>query len=363
VGEGVRPKGAGEKQEACREVQPRTIDCSHWNSAAAWDVPLDAVSGVYVGIPFINKEIKGSYMPFVVRPSPQTLRAGSGLLFKTSDLTWVAYNMYGGWNVYTRTSDSSRSFKSRARTVSYNRPLTLRFNLTRGGKHQNNLFGSEYAAIRWLEKHGYDVTYASCADVELYHAQGLFAPSPLTNNTFSSSSSSSRKFFRALLSVGHDEYWTSSMRSAFEDGRNAGIHLVFWSGNEVFWRVSWGDAAKRIVIAKKETLDRGSAGVVDDVTVEKEQKEEWTGTFGDPRFALSSTQTQNSLTGQLFGVNGLRHDELTVSRPEEARLRFWRNTTVQATGRHKTARGIVLTRYKLWNTCERNPSRYNILFP
>jgi hypothetical protein len=30
-----------------------------------------------------------------------------------------------------------------------------------------------------------------------------------------------------------------------------------------------------------------------------------------------------------------------VSRPEEARLRFWRNTTVLATGRHKTARGIL----------------------
>jgi len=349
VGEGVRPKEAGVKQEACLEVQPRTIDCSNWNSAAAWDVPSDAVSGVYVGIPFIDKEIKGSYMPFVVRPSLQTLRAGSGLLFKTSDLTWVAYNMYGGWNVYTRTSDSLRSVKSRARTVSYNRPLTLRFNLTRGGKHQNNLFGSEYAAIRWLEKHGYDVTYASCADMELYHTQGLFSPSTKNN----SSSSSSSKIFRALLSVGHDEYWTSSMRSAFEDGRNAGIHLVFWSGNEVFWRVRWGDAAKRIVVAKKETLDRG---VVDDKTVDKGQKEEWTGTFGDPRYALSSTQAQNSLTGQLFGVNGLRHDELTVSRPEEARLRFWRNTTVQATGRHETARGILGYEWDVFaDDCARPP--------
>ncbi len=67
---------------------------------------------------------------------------GSDILFKTSDLTWVAYNKYGGWNLYegpqnTRenttqalkgaVTDTDRKkdkspFQHRATAVSYDRP-------------------------------------------------------------------------------------------------------------------------------------------------------------------------------------------------------------------------------------------------
>ena len=296
------------------------VDCSGWNACLArWMVPSDAVTGVYVAVPFINGQIRGTYIPVVVlQPAESEDRAskrGSDILFKTSDLTWVAYNMYGGWNLYTRRNDSKRSFYSRARAVSYNRPFTNRFNQSRGGKHQNFLLGSEYAALRWLEKYGYDVSYATCFDIEEYDRLGYF----------------SEMRFKSLISVGHDEYWTLAMKRAFENARNHGTHLLFWSGNEMFWRVKWWPRSSndttsphvssppRIIIAKKETIDGQR---------ENGERHDWTGTFGDKRLQ-TAPEPENALTGQLFAVNGLRHDAIQVHAGEN-RLRFWRNTTLSA---------------------------------
>lgn len=306
-------------QPPCKMLLPRLVDCSDWKAIAKWTVPTGAVSGVYVAVPFIAEEIRGSYIPFVILQNPKHAR-GSDILFKTSDLTWVAYNTYGGWNVYTSTSDPTHTFGSRASSASYNRPFTNRLKVTQGGKHQNFLFGTEYAALRWLEKNGYDVSYAACSDIEDFHTQGLL---------------SVNSKFRVLLSVGHDEYWTGAMRKAYEDARNAGISLVFWSGNEMFWRVRWEpDSDRRIVIARKETIEGEEIR-------SGETAEQWTGTFIDSRFR--SADSQSSLSGQRFAVNGLRHDAITVS-SADAQMRFWRNSSIALlTGsqHYETARGLL----------------------
>ncbi len=44
---------------------------------------------------------------------------------------------------------------------------------------------------------------------------------------------------RVFLSVGHDEYWSGGQRSNVEAARNVGVHLAFFSGNEVFWKTRW----------------------------------------------------------------------------------------------------------------------------
>ena len=43
----------------------------------------------------------------------------------------------------------------------------------------------------------------------------------------------------SLLSVGHDEYWSGAQRANVESARGAGVHLAFFSGNEVFWKTRW----------------------------------------------------------------------------------------------------------------------------
>lgn len=138
----------------------RMVDCSNWRVTSRWLVPRDAVSGVYVAVVKSFPEgLMGNYIPFVVRKSSGAL--GSDLLFKTSDLTWVAYNKFGNWNLYR--GNGSFTFDSRAKKVSYNRPFSNRLPRLKGGQHQNFLFGTEFPMIYWLEKHGYDVSYGSCA--------------------------------------------------------------------------------------------------------------------------------------------------------------------------------------------------------
>lgn len=71
--------------------------------------------------------------------------------------------------------------------------------------------------IRWLEREGYDVTYATNLDV---HAQ----PALLYSH-------------KAFVSVGHDEYWSWQMRENVEQARDRGVNLAFFSGNTCYWQI------------------------------------------------------------------------------------------------------------------------------
>ena len=221
----------------------KMTDCDNWHDSLVWDIPEKAPNGIYVAIPVTfhrNKrgevsELRGPYIPFVVRQNrylernPNGLKTrkkflnrkfGSDILFKTSDMTWVVYNKYGGWNLYR--GNGSYTFDSRATQASYNRPFQNR-QYKPEGQFENFLFGAEYPLLFWLEKHGYDVSYASCEDVENWGQNGDLIPSN----------------FRILLSVGHDEYYTQELRDSYKNARNAGVNLAFFSSNEMFWRSKW----------------------------------------------------------------------------------------------------------------------------
>src|SRR5690606_38647192 len=130
---------------------------------------------------------------------------------------------------------------------------------------------------------------------------------------------------KLFLSVGHDEYWSAPQRANVESARAAGVHLAFFSGNEVFWKIRWensidGSATPyRTLVCYKET----HANAKIDPT------SSWTGTSRDPRFSPPSDggKPENALTGTLFTVNGTRTDSITVP-ATYATHRFWRNTAV-----------------------------------
>ena len=288
----------GAKQPPCNfDVASKMTDCDNWKISAYWDVPTDATTGIYVGVPMCSSGSRGTYIPFVVR-QPAGGTTSADLLFKTADTTWVAYNMYGGWNLYR--GNGSFSLASRAQRASYNRPFFNRLPVPKG-KNQNFLFGSEYAFLYWVEKHGYDIAYTSSADIESF-----------------SSDAAVMKRYKVLLSVGHDEYWTQKMKSVYETARDYGVNLGFFSGNEIFWRILWEEGTdSRVLVCRKESMDR----------VKAPSPEQWTGTFQDPRFRTADPQ--NALTGQLWMVNGMRKDALKVNR-QDAKLRFWRNSSISS---------------------------------
>jgi hypothetical protein len=71
--------------------------------------------------------------------------------------------------------------------------------------------------IAWLERSGYDVEY--CTDLDLHEDPELLSP------------------YNLLLSVGHDEYWSSAMRAHVEAFVRGGGNVAFFSANTCWWRV------------------------------------------------------------------------------------------------------------------------------
>ncbi len=292
----VTPLVAPQNQPNClNNAATGLIDCGNWAVSALWPVPADAVSGIYFAKLTQVSNGGASHIVFVVRES-DTASHYSDIVFQTSDTTWQAYNQYGGNSLYVG-GPAGRAYK-----VSYNRPLT-----TRGTAPEDSVFNAEYPMVRWLEANGYDVSYMSGVDTDRFGATIL---TPAKHKLF--------------LSVGHDEYWSAGQRANVEAARSAGVHLAFFSGNEVFWKTRWepsidgSSTAYRTLVSYKET--HANAKI--------DPSPAWTGTWRDPRFSppADGGRPENALTGTMFKVNS---GTSAIAVPAAlGKLRFWRNTSV-----------------------------------
>ncbi|MGH7232322.1 MAG: N,N-dimethylformamidase beta subunit family domain-containing protein, partial [Nitrospiraceae bacterium] len=292
----VQPALGLSPQPPClADAQTGLVDCGNWTESAFWNVPADATSGIYFTKLVREDGLAGAgHLVFVVRDD----EGRSDLLVQTSDTTWQAYNAFGGNSLYDGVPrDAARAYK-----VSYNRPFTNPW--TNG---ENWVFNAEYPMVRWLEANGYDVSYMAGVDSD---RRGDLI-----------------RRHRVFVSVGHDEYWSAGQRKAVEAARAQGVHLAFFSGNEMFWKTRWepsmdGSATPyRTLVCYKET--QANAKIDPDRT--------WTGTWRDPRFSppADGGRPENAVTGTLFMVNGPGDYALSVS-AEEGKLRFWRQTDLTA---------------------------------
>ncbi len=318
-GRGARKVATVQPSAILPQVQPNCLndsatgltDCGNWAQSAAWTVPSTAVSGIYFAKAVREDGVnagKASHIFFVVRDDAST----SDLLFQTSDTTWQAYNNYGGNSLYTG-SPVGRAYK-----VSYNRPFNTR--AVDGG--QDWVFNAEYPMVRWLEANGYSVSYFTGVDSD--------RRGNLIRN------------HKVFLSVGHDEYWSAGQRANVEAARNAGVHLAFFSGNEIFWKTRWetsidgSGTSYRTLVCYKETHAGAKIDPLPNV---------WTGTWRDPRFSppADGGQPENALSGTIFMVNEGATTAITV--PEvDGKMRFWRNTSIatQAANAAATLAGSTL---------------------
>jgi len=288
------------------------IDCGNWsvlkdangNALTAWTVPPDATSGIYIAkLTRIDGVPGSSHIVFVVRDDSRA----STVLFQTSDETWQAYNSYGGNSLYTGQPGTN---PGRAYKVSYNRPFN-----TRENSPEDWLFNAEYPMVRWLEANGYDVSYFTGVDAD------RFGGAPPGQGGI--------RGHKVYLSVGHDEYWSGNQRKNVEAARDAGVHLAFLSGNEIFWKTRFEDstagspAEYRTLVSYKETHANAKIDPLPDV---------WTGTWRDPRFSppADGGRPENSLSGTIFMVNdgGDSNAAITVS-SAFSRFWLWKNTDVE----------------------------------
>jgi hypothetical protein len=343
------------------------VDAGNWSVTDSWAVPESTVSGVFLArlqrLDDNGQPIAGAVnqIPFIIRDDDRP----SDVVFQTSDTTWHAYN---GWfgnngqvgaNFYGDTSgtidhpdvpDPGLGAQDRAYAVSYNRPFITRgIDGEQGGPAagaQDYLFGAEYAAIQWLEKNGYDVSYISGIDTD------RLGPGALLDH-------------KAFLSVGHDEYWSGEQRMNVEAARDAGVNLLFWSGNEVYWKTRYEGSivdgeAYRTLVCYKETWANGNPNAGPDDYYDLDPTDIWTGTWRDTRFLgnplagavhpddFLSGQcprcacAENSLTGQLFAADDAAGQFGALDVPAGfAPLRVWRDTSIANGGALNIAPGII----------------------
>lgn len=289
----VSPSAALNQPQCITDAATELYDCGNWGVSASWNVPSTAVSGVYVALLRRNDNGNSSHITFVVRDDASR----SDNVFQTSDTTWHAYNTYGGSDFY-QGGNNGRAYK-----ISYNRP----FNTREGTTQRDFYFSAEYAMVRFMEKNGYDVSYIAGVDTDR--------------------SGALLKNHKTFLSVGHDEYWSKAQRANVEAARDAGVNLMFVSGNEIYWKTrleASADAsqtANRTITSYKETWSNAKI----------DPSPEWTGTWRDPRFAPKDKgggMPENGLSGTLY-MSNFSDLPVTVS-ANEGKLRLWRNSGLQS---------------------------------
>ncbi|HEX8155569.1 MAG TPA: BACON domain-containing protein, partial [Thermoanaerobaculia bacterium] len=204
----------------CNWVDPYVLTIPNTSDATEW------ASGVYIVRLQSNQTNKTKFVIFYVRDDARV----ANHLFISSTNTSQAYNAWGGRSLYPDPPTN----RPAGRKVSYNRPFDS------GGGTGQFLFRWEYHMVRFLEREGYDVTYAT--DIDLHRRNNL-----LPN-------------YQSALFVGHPEYWSWEMRQNTEAARNAGTNLGFFSGNSIYWQIRYepsavtGEADRTIVGYKEVAL-------------------------------------------------------------------------------------------------------------
>ena len=297
-----------------------STSASNWSTTATWNIPADAVSGLYVGVVRNSGNTAQAWIPFIVRNDSRT----ADIVIRVSDTTWgAAYNPHGtkaapfnGKTVYGQGVGADVfNINLRGVQMSYDRPVVSR-PVTAGAEFVNTWDNYESALIDWVEKNGFNVKYISCYDLD----QGLTAVGSA----------------KVLLNAGHDEYWSEGMLNNTEAFIDGGGHAVSMSANTQFWRIRWADAG-RTFFCYKDTmpgptgLRTGGAGTALDPV-------SWTGTWRDTRWG--SRRPENLLLAGIFRMNGIRDETMTINGTANQAKPFWRSTTV-ASGTNLTVTQII----------------------
>ncbi len=137
--------------------------------------------------------------------------------------TWEAYNLWGGYSLY----DGPRGYGDRSYQVSFDRPYDL--------NGANKFLYFDQPAIAIAERSRVPLAYET--DVDLDEHPGLLAGA------------------RAVISLGHDEYYSAAMRSALAGARDAGANIAFLGANAMYRHIRFGSSARgadRLVICYKD---------------------------------------------------------------------------------------------------------------
>jgi hypothetical protein len=179
------------------------VEC-HWKPTMRFQVGRDWPPGYYL-LRLGTSKGYSQWVPLVVRDDASK----AAIVVQSAVTTWQAYNRWGGYSLYLGPTATGSDVSNRSRVVSFDRPYPPGWE-----DGTADLFGNEYPLVQLVERLGVDVTY--WADTDL-HAR----PALLANH-------------RCLVSLGHDEYWSSTMRFACQDAVAKGLSIAFLGANACY---------------------------------------------------------------------------------------------------------------------------------
>jgi hypothetical protein len=196
------------------------------------------------------------YVPLTVRSDTTAGR----VVLKNGVSTWQAYNTWGGYDLYL---GPGGGYADRALAVSLDRPYD-----------QEGAFlflVYERKLINLAERMGLPLAYLTSMDI--------------ANDPHALDGAS------ALVSPGHDEYWTPQERGYVTAARDAGLNIAFLGANAMFRRIRLaptGLGASRLVICYKTSYRQDPLFGRDNALV--------TNDFREP----PDPDPESSLTGTLY---------------------------------------------------------------
>jgi hypothetical protein len=184
--------------------RPASFDASTRTVSADWGPSLTVpTDGWPEGCYLLRLDAHSGAQRYV----PLTVRSASTagkVVLKNAVETWQAYNTWGGYDLYT----GPGGYNDRSYAVSLDRPYD---------KQGANLFlVYERKLVNLAERLGLPLAYLTSMD--------------LSANPHILDGAS------ALVSPGHDEYWTPPERAHVTAARNAGVNLAFLGANALFRR-------------------------------------------------------------------------------------------------------------------------------
>ncbi len=207
-----------------------TVECE-WRPSVTFEVGDDWLPGHYLIL--LSASSGGQrYVPFLVRDDSSK----AAIVVQSSVTTWQAYNLWGGYSLYGGTPlDGASEYDSRSRVVSFDRPYGPNLDANGSG----DWLGNEFPFVALAERLGLDVTYWN--DVDLHTRPSLLLA------------------HRCLVSLGHDEYWSTPMRDAASRALAAGVNLAFLGANACYRQIrlehSPLGADRRVVCYKDAAAD------------------------------------------------------------------------------------------------------------
>ena len=215
------PPMAGDPQTGPTRPDPATgLTRADWRPSFQLAIPEEWRSGMYM-VKLTDSGGQESYVPLVVRG-----RGLAPILFVHSSATDEAYNSWGGESLYLGSTPALSL--PRAVKVSFDRPFVQDFGA-------GDFFFWEYQMVRFLERNGLYADYLTDVDVH-EHPDWLLG-------------------YRAILVVGHDEYWSRSMRDAYLQAVQDGVNLAVFGGNTAYRQIRYEPSTvgeDRVIVCYKD---------------------------------------------------------------------------------------------------------------